>query len=223
MTKADFASAVQDGTIEKTLHRHTVKPGDVILMPAGRVHALGAGLIVLEIQQTSTITYRLHDWGRLGADGKPRELHVEKALDVIDFDDTADPLLQPVASAEPWGTRSLLAATQYFVTELWNVDGEVSRETSPDGPEVLMCLEGDAELAWEGGTMGLTKGATLVLPARLGTYRVKAEAGPARMVHARLPGSDPLRDWMDGEQERAEALKALCDGWVGSIVAAGRY
>lgn len=97
-TRAEFAAAIADNRVEQYLHKVNVKAGDVFSVPAGTVHALGRGVVVAEIQQNSDTVYRVYDWGRLGADGKPRELHVAKALDVIDF--TRAPQLSPRSSTE---------------------------------------------------------------------------------------------------------------------------
>ena len=220
-TREQFIDALQAGKIEQTLRKHKVKAGDVLLMPAGRVHALGSGLIVLEIQQTSTITYRLHDWGRLGADGSPRELHIEKALDVIDFDDTADPLLKPVEREETWGTRSLLAATRYFVTELWDIQSSATDTTTTDSPDVIMCIEGKSLLSWDGGEELIKPGDTRILPSALGTYELSARSGSAKLVRARVPADKPLADWASGDPSHDKKLLALCDSWVASSLSGG--
>lgn len=86
VTRSDLCSAIQHGTTESCLHRLDPKPGDCIFIPAGTVHALGAGLIVAEIQQASDCTFRLYDWNRLDASGNPRPLHIAQALEVIDFE-----------------------------------------------------------------------------------------------------------------------------------------
>jgi mannose-6-phosphate isomerase len=86
-TRARFERALADGTVETVLHRIAVRTGDTFFLPSGRVHALGAGVIVFEVQENSDDTYRLHDWGRVGADGRPRELHLATGLEALDFAD----------------------------------------------------------------------------------------------------------------------------------------
>ena len=87
VTRAEFERRINDGTVADCFHRLPVKPGDVMFLPSGRVHAIGAGLVLFEIQQNSDTTFRVFDWNRPGLDGQPRELHVEQSLQCIDFND----------------------------------------------------------------------------------------------------------------------------------------
>src|SRR5579859_6328112 len=87
VTRSEFEQKIKDGTVADCFHRIEVGKGDVMFLPSGRVHALGAGSVIFEIQQNSDTTYRVFDWNRVGLDGKPRELHVEKSLASIDFND----------------------------------------------------------------------------------------------------------------------------------------
>jgi mannose-6-phosphate isomerase len=95
VTRAQFEATAPAGTLEALLVRVPVKADDAIYVPGGRVHAIGAGCVLLECQQNSNTTYRLYDWGRVGADGRPRALHIEQALQVIRWTDHASPLVQP--------------------------------------------------------------------------------------------------------------------------------
>ena len=101
--RAEFAARIGDGTVERCFHKVRVHPGDVMFLPSGRVHALGAGMVIFEIQQNSDTTYRVYDWERTGLDGKPRELHIAESLDSIQFDDFEPELVrpQPVPGAAP--------------------------------------------------------------------------------------------------------------------------
>lgn len=87
ITKEDFIKAIENNDFDEILREIEVKKGDVVFIPAGTIHAIGKGILIAEIQQSSDITYRVYDWNRVGLDGKPRELHIEKALDVINFDE----------------------------------------------------------------------------------------------------------------------------------------
>jgi mannose-6-phosphate isomerase len=95
VTRQDFENRLKDGTLETCFHRIAVKPGDAVFLPSGRVHALGAGVLIFEIQQNSNTTYRLFDWNRVGLDGKPRALHVKEGMACIDFNDLEPQLIQP--------------------------------------------------------------------------------------------------------------------------------
>lgn len=95
VTRQDFENRLKDGTLETCFHRIAVKPGDAVFLPSGRVHALGAGVMIFEVQQNSNTTYRLFDWNRVGLDGKPRALHVKEGMACIDFDDLEPQLIHP--------------------------------------------------------------------------------------------------------------------------------
>ena len=94
VTRADFERKVADGSVAECFHHIPVKPGDTMFLPSGRVHAIGAGNVIFEIQQNSDTTYRVFDWNRLGLDGKPREMHVQQSLASIDFNDFEPPLIR---------------------------------------------------------------------------------------------------------------------------------
>ncbi len=176
VTRDDLARAMRTGAVEPLLHRFEPRPGDCILIPAGTVHAIGAGVVLAEIQQMSDATFRLHDWGRTGPDGRPRALHPAEALESTDFD--AGPV-NPVASRpEPiaGGTRERLVRCPYFALERLRIDTDASpeaREGVPVGnPEhftILIGLEGTAEVRHGGYATLLGHGQTLLLPAALGT------------------------------------------------------
>lgn len=109
VTREAFAAAIADGTVEDLVHRLPVKSGDFIFVPSGRLHAIGAGLVIFEIQQNSDTTYRVFDWNRMGLDGKPRAMHVEESLQCIDFTDTTPTL--------GMADGSVLVSCPYFLVE----------------------------------------------------------------------------------------------------------
>lgn len=146
-TKEEFAAKVADGTVEDLLNFIPVKEGDCFLIRAGTVHAIGAGCVICEVQQSSNVTYRVYDYNRLGADGKPRQLHLEKALDVINFsqfhDTTNSGPFQKVAG----GSIRLLTKCDYFCCRELLLEGEVSakNDTSFTAATVLSgegCADG---------------------------------------------------------------------------------
>ena len=148
----------QGSAVEKLLNRVRVRPGDVCYIPAGCVHAIGAGIILYEIQQSSDVTYRFYDWDRIGPDGKRRELHLDKALDVTDVRRTA----APKHVQEAFGTKRVLNE-EYFTLDV----------IRPDGPEplppvnqfgLLTALRGEVCLRWKGGSLRMKKGDTCFLP-----------------------------------------------------------
>ena len=115
-----MADAIGQGTCEKLLHHFQPKAGDCLFIPAGTVHALGAGLLVAEVQQSSDTTFRLYDWNRVGPDGKPRPLHVEQGLAVVDFQRGPVDPVQPQPTDRPWVSR--LVACDKFIMDRWDFD-----------------------------------------------------------------------------------------------------
>ncbi|RME66534.1 MAG: AI-2E family transporter, partial [Caldilineae bacterium] len=178
--RAAFTQAVAEGRVEELLHRIPVQAGDVIFVPAGAVHALGPGIIVAEIQQNSDTTYRIYDWGRLGHDGKPRPLHVESALEVIDWT-----LVEPQASRPtplpgdgPGVAREELARCAYFLTQRLRLEpGAVLQDRcAGDTFQIWGVLDGAVDISWSGGEERLTAVAWTLLPADLGPFQITAQA-----------------------------------------------
>jgi mannose-6-phosphate isomerase len=184
VTRGDLARAMRTGAVEPLLHRFEPRPGDCILIPAGTVHAIGAGVVLAEIQQMSDATFRIHDWGRTGTDGKPRRLHPEEALESTDF--STGPV-GPVANRpEPvaGGTRERLVRCPYFALERLRLDGITSAGAavsaqvgSAERFTILINVEGSAEVHHPGGVTRLGLGRTLLLPAALGTCSVVPSDG----------------------------------------------
>lgn len=168
VTREMLERAIERGAVEPLLHRFEPKLGDCVLIEAGTVHAIGAGVLVAEIQQMSDTTFRLFDWNRLGADGKPRELHVEKGLQAIDFArGPVDPIAPKPLVLENGDVREPLAVCPYFEIERWTIEApeEIGRD---DRFTILMVVEGEIEVRGPGGDSPLRRGETLLLPASLG-------------------------------------------------------
>jgi mannose-6-phosphate isomerase len=171
VTRGDFAEATRAGRVEPLLHRFEARPGDCVMIPAGTVHAIGAGIVLAEIQQMSDATFRVHDWGRVGPDGRPRALHHAEALESTDFAtgsvDPLTPLSEPVAG----GTRERLASCPYFALERLRLDGP-SRVGRDDRFTILLGLGGGADIVHDGAPTPIGFGQTLLLPAALGPCAV---------------------------------------------------
>jgi mannose-6-phosphate isomerase len=150
------------------------------------VHALGAGIVVYEVQQPSDITYRLDDWGRLDAAGNPREMHVELGLASV------KPLLvpgpiDPVSLPAEAGSRELVTACRYFATERITLPAAETMEVQADEtPQVVTCLEGAGAIESGGATMEILAGGTLVVPAVAGTATVRATS-PVTLLRSWVP------------------------------------
>ena len=122
VTRADFERRVGDGSVAECFHRVPVGVGDSMFLPSGRVHAIGAGLVIFEIQQNSDTTYRVFDWNRVGLDGKPRELHVPQSLASIDFNDFEPALVSGKLMVE-FGDDQAEAISAIFLSKRWHVEG----------------------------------------------------------------------------------------------------
>ncbi len=207
----EFACAVEENRVSEVLARRVVRTGDVVLMPAGRLHALGTGLIVLEIQQTSDVTYRLYDWDRVDANGKSRDLHIDRGLDVIRFDDRDDPVLTPFLRETQWGTRSLLAVTQHFMTERWEMNESAAFSTSAYSPDLIMAVTTSVAIRPESGPEVIVpKGRSAVIPAALGNYRIDPHEH-GMVVRSRVPVTDDLTEWKPRTTAERGLLRGLCD------------
>lgn len=182
-----FAAACRAGERTDSLLRWLpARPGETILIPAGTVHALGAGCMVYEAQQPSDVTYRLDDWGRLDAAGRPRETHVEPGLAVLAPALRPGPI-PPLLLTTRAGQRQLLAACRHFALEriVLAVGQEVTL-TAAGSPQAVTCLHGGAELASEAGTVPLAAGETGVLAAAIGVGRLRATTS-AVLLRAWIP------------------------------------
>ncbi|MCC7519539.1 MAG: class I mannose-6-phosphate isomerase [Verrucomicrobiae bacterium] len=161
-TRAAFARALRSGKpgeIEAMISRLPVRRGDAIFTPSGRIHAIDAGCLILEVQQNSDTTYRVYDWGRVGLDGRPRALHLEESLCAADFEDV-EPLLAPLAGK---GGRRVLADCAYFRLEEWSP--EAAGEMECQAPAILHAADGACEVVSPNGAVAVPAGATALLPA----------------------------------------------------------
>jgi mannose-6-phosphate isomerase len=186
-TRREFSRAVETGDVEQHLRFVPVRRRDVFVVPPGTVHAVGPGVLLAEIQQNSDATYRLYDWGRMGLDGKPRDLHVEKALDVIDFAASAAPASVPELLPDGPARHERLVANAKFTLDRYACDAPFElRPADLRSFVILACIAGRAELACSDGTSPMSPGRTLLLPASLRTLTVRP-AGPVELLAMSLP------------------------------------
>jgi mannose-6-phosphate isomerase len=172
VTVNQFAAAVAEGRTMDVLRQLPARAGDVLYVPAGTVHALGRGLLVAEIQQSSDTTYRVYDYNRVGLDGKPRELHVEQALAVTRYEDVPAPVRPPEPAPRQWQD---LVRSPYFVTQRGRCEKEWAMASTPESFQVLFALEGKGRLTWAGGAIDFKPGATMLVPALLGAYTLSGQ------------------------------------------------
>ena len=166
ITPEEYVERVENNTITDVLTDFKVKAGDVFFLPAGRIHAIGTGCFIAEIQQTSDITYRIYDYGRLGLDGKPRELHTELAKDAIDYN------VYPECRtnyAEQKDGENVLVECKYFTTSQYDLGKPFTKDLSDlDSFLVVMCVEGCVTLTDHeelDHTITLHQGVTFLIPA----------------------------------------------------------
>ena len=165
-----------------------VKTGDVLYSPAGVVHAIGKGIVYCEVQENSDITYRLYDWGRVGADGKPRELHIERGLAVLAKKKRKTARVEPQSLPLEGGRRQILCACPHFAVELIELDGTASLGRARAALRAVVVLEGEVTLGGgaEAGEAVCRKGQSAVLPAPL-TNPIASGAAGTRLLYAYLP------------------------------------
>jgi mannose-6-phosphate isomerase len=157
---------LKDGSLKEVLHFEKVSEGDVIFLPEGRIHALGPGIVLAEIQQTSDMTYRIYDWDRVGVDGKPRELHIEHALNVLDY--KAHTSCKTSYQSE-LNTPVRLVECPYFSTQLIHIDKKLDMDyASLDSFVIYMCLDGDLDIRYNDGKQTqLVRGDSILIPAAI--------------------------------------------------------
>ena len=168
ITTAEFAAHIENGTADAAVAHYPVKAGDVFFIPAGTVHAIGAGILVAEVQQNSDITYRVWDWGRVGADGKPRELHVQRALEVSKTEPYTLPCGQAGAvRAIEGGNLRTLSECRYFAAYELALQGYA---VVPANIRCVLCIEGDAVLGCDScEDLVLAAGTSVYIPTGVQT------------------------------------------------------
>jgi mannose-6-phosphate isomerase len=175
VTRAEFERRIKAGTVAECFHRVGVQGGDAMFLPSGRVHALGAGLVIFEIQQNSDTTYRVFDWNRLGLDGEPRELHVLQSLASIDFNDY-EPSLVPRSFARNGGHKVRpLVQDPLFSAEAHEASAGESVPFRPNQMQILALLAGRVQVCEGAGELALAAGQFCLVPASSPQVTVRAE------------------------------------------------
>jgi len=176
LTTEEFETAIKKGTLKNLLNYVDVNVGDVFFIEAGQVHAIGKGLVLAEIQQNSNTTYRVYDWGRVGNDGKPRPLHIQKALDVSNTESSAGVEKMPALEVEEDGyIRKFLSCCRYFAAECVDVKTKSEECTDSRSFHILMFSENGGVIQYENGTTTAYKGESFLIPADLGEYSILGE------------------------------------------------
>ncbi|PWD99846.1 type I phosphomannose isomerase catalytic subunit [Marinilabilia rubra] len=185
-SKDEYLKALESKELDKLLASHEVASGDVFFIPAGRVHAIGKGILLAEIQQTSDVTYRIYDFDRKDAKGNSRELHTAQALDAIDFSGGGEYKTE-YTSRENEITE--IVESPYFVTSLIDLKGKELKKDiyNLDSFVILICVEGEAELIYQKNQKEtVTAGDTLLVPADLKEFSIKA-SGSCKLLEVHMP------------------------------------
>jgi mannose-6-phosphate isomerase len=174
ITRDQFEKALRDGTAADYVHKIQVKTGDAVFLPAGRLHALGAANLLIEVQQNSDTTYRVFDWNRVDDKGKQRQLHIDQALQCIDFDDVAPKLVEP--------RGELLLRNDLFEVQKWNL--AAPRKISSKGQfAIVCCLSG----AIRCGDADLLPGGCFLVPASLSDQPLQPQREETNLLRISIP------------------------------------
>ena len=191
LTRAAARRAIEAGSLEDELDYVDVSPGDVIMVAPGTIHALGGGILLYELQQSSDLTYRLYDWDRRDP-GRP--LHIDKSLDVARLDPFTTHKITPVEIPEAGGTRAILCACERFAADLLRVRSSITEHTAGVSFHALTALEGEGLVRY--GALGVSQvrlhpGESVLIPASMREYEIHAgsDAEPFKVVKAYVPHS----------------------------------
>ncbi len=171
----DFANAVREGRIGEVINYCPVKKGETYFIPAGLLHAIGAGILIAEIQQNSDLTYRVYDFDRVGADGKTRELHVDKAIDVTRPYSESEINSIRYACEKQTDEGELLASSKYFKVRRLELNGAAKLCATPQSFVSLLCTEGEGSITADGVSYTLSKGDSYFIPAGMGEFVINGK------------------------------------------------
>jgi mannose-6-phosphate isomerase len=189
VTRDEFQRKLQDGSVADCFHRVRVRAGDAMFLPSGRVHAIGAGLVLFEIQQNSDTTYRVFDWNRVGLDGKPRDLHIPQSLESIDFDD-----FEPHLAQNPWTTvansgslkKRSLVSDPLFKVDLFSASDShvqgITLKSAPGEMKIIGVISGrltvvDSTTLFEAGV-----GQFCLIPASVSSVELRFSPGTSLLM-----------------------------------------
>ena len=173
VTRESFAKALQDGTVAEQIHTLPVKAGEAIFIPSGRIHAIGAGNVIVEVQQNSDTTYRVFDWNRVGLDGKPRSLHLDESLESTDFND-----FEPELARQ---NGELVVECEYFRVENWELATPRQANTEA-GFAIFTCVNGVIQC----GDSQFKAGDFFLVPAEASSLELKPSSGSATVLRTTI-------------------------------------
>jgi len=188
-TRESFAAAVAEGRVEQCMARCPAQPGTSVFVSAGTVHAIGGGILLAEIQQNSNITYRVHDWNRVDACGKPRQLHLDKAMEAIEFGPVEPEPAQRQVSGD--NNHRILSACPYFVTEVVEITRSWEWLKGREHFHILVALDAGMTVLAGDSYVRLARGGAVLVPGQVGEYRV--EGSGQILLYTVLSPSHPLQ------------------------------
>ncbi len=173
VTREGFQRAIADGSAEDCLKHVPVSAGEAIFVPAGTAHTIGPGLVLCEIQEHSDLTYRVYDYNRRDAQGRSRELHIEKALDVIEFGEQRGEKIEPVRIERGGVQETYFVACRHFATEKWEFGERVAAKATRNHFDLMIILEGSGSFGWNDSRAEYEPAQVWMIPAALGAYRIE--------------------------------------------------
>ena len=182
-----FEQSIGNGNAEECLERIAMREGDAIFVPAGTAHTIGAGLVLCEIQEHSDLTYRVYDYNRRDAKGRARELHIEKALEVIRFGKQSGGKIEPVSITRGPVTETFFVSCPYFATEKWEFSKLFAATTSREHFDLMIILEGTGNFAWGDSRAEYGPAQVWMIPAALGAFRIEPSSRTA-LLRTYVPG-----------------------------------
>ena len=171
MTQELYLKHLEEKTLQSILNFDTVKAGDAYFIEVGRIHAIGAGVLLAEIQQTSDITYRVYDWDRVDSEGNERELHNDIALEAFDFNMPDNFRVNYTKDSD---SPTELVSCPYFTTNVFKVNDTILKENTHDSFMIYMCVEGKAQIEVDGNQTEISMGETVLIPACIKRFSISA-------------------------------------------------
>lgn len=213
VTREKFRRAIADGTAEECLARISVCAGEAIFVPARTAHTIGAGLVLCEIQEYSDLTYRVYDYNRRDAQGQARELHIEKALDVMRFGRQESGKITPLRAERGGVTETYFLACRYFAAEKWEFEERVEGATTPEHFDLVIFLEGSGSVECGGESVEYRPAQVWMIPAGLGSYRLVPDARTS-LLRSYVPSdmNEFVRTLEERGIDRADASRLIYKG-----------
>lgn len=207
VTRFELKKATETGKLPEVLDFVEVKAGDVVLNPPGTIHALGGGILVYELQQSSDLTYRLYDWDRVLPDGLSRELHIKKAIEVADRVPSLVHKTQPIRLQDPIAIRTFLGACKYFAAELLEIHSQITEQSSGKGFHILTILQGAGHIQCSAQSvvmeLEVVAGESILVPASICEYKIQPKEDRLVVIKSYIP--DLLRDIVTPLREKGVA------------------